>query len=188
MSSATGKGIDQFIATLDEACAHIPDRPPSSLFRLPVDRVFTMRGFGTVITGTLASGRVRVGETVMIYPSGKTAKVRGVQVHNQSVEEAEAGFRTAINFQGLEKADVQRGEVLSTPKALASSYMVTSSSLAFSGSLLVGGPSSRRRTLGVRNQMRPARRAPTPRKNIIVCTPTVSARGPRTAKPNGPIA
>jgi selenocysteine-specific elongation factor len=124
VSSATGKGIDRFLAALDEACAKIPDRPPSSLFRLPVDRVFTMRGFGTVITGTLASGRVRVGETVMIYPSGKTAKVRGIQVHNQSVEEAEAGFRTAINFQGLEKADVQRGEVLSTPKALEPSYMV----------------------------------------------------------------
>ena len=124
LSSATGKGIDRFLAVLDEVCAVVPDRPPSSLFRLPVDRVFTMRGFGTVITGSLISGRVRVGDTVMIYPSGRTAKVRGIQVHNQSVEEAASGLRTAINFQGLEKSDVQRGEVLSSPGALASSYMV----------------------------------------------------------------
>ena len=124
VSSATGKGIDRFRAVLDQVCAEVPDRPPSSLFRLPVDRVFTMRGFGTVITGSLISGRVRVGDTVMIYPSGRTAKVRGIQVHNQSVEEAASGLRTAINFQGLEKSDVQRGEVLSSPGALASSYMV----------------------------------------------------------------
>ena len=83
-----------------------------------------MRGFGTVITGTLISGRVSVGETVMLYPSGITAKVRGVQVHNQAAETAEAGMRTAVNFQGLEKAAVDRGEVLSTPNALTSSYMI----------------------------------------------------------------
>ncbi len=124
VSSVSGKGIDRFQSVLEEVCAEIPDRPPSSLFRLPVDRVFSMRGFGTVITGSLVSGRVRVGEQVMIYPSGKTAKVRGIQVHNQSVEEAASGLRTAINFQGLEKSDVQRGEVLSTPRALESSYMV----------------------------------------------------------------
>ena len=124
VSSATGQGIDRFISALDEASAEIPDRPPSSLFRLPVDRVFTMRGFGTVITGSLTSGRIRVGDTVMIYPSGKKAKVRGIQVHNQSREAAEAGMRTAINFQGLEKTDVERGEVLSSPKALEASYMV----------------------------------------------------------------
>ncbi|MCP4687715.1 MAG: selenocysteine-specific translation factor, partial [Desulfobacterales bacterium] len=98
--------------------------PPSSLFRLPVDRVFTMKGFGTVITGTLTSGRIRVGDPIMIYPSGITSKVRGIQVHNQAVEEAEAGTRTAINFQGLEKAAVQRGEVLADPGSLVSSYMV----------------------------------------------------------------
>ena len=124
VSSASGEGVDRFLSVLQEACAQIPDRPASSLFRLPVDRVFTMRGFGTVITGTLSSGRVRVGDTVMIYPSEKTAKVRGIQVHNESVEEVEAGFRTAVNFQGLEKSDVERGEVLSTPKALETSYMV----------------------------------------------------------------
>lgn len=124
VSSVTGQGIDAFVKTLDEISARIPERPPSSLFRLPVDRVFSMKGFGTVITGTLVSGRVQVGDTIMIYPSGITSKVRGVQVHNQSVNAAEAGMRTAINFQGLEKAAVQRGEVVSFPEALIPSYML----------------------------------------------------------------
>jgi selenocysteine-specific elongation factor len=104
--------------------AGLPGRPPSSLFRLPVDRVFTMKGFGTVITGTLISGQVQVGDMVMLYPSGISSKVRGLQVHNQSVAKAEAGMRTAINFQGLEKAVVNRGDVLSNPGALKPSYMI----------------------------------------------------------------
>ena len=127
LSSVTEEGLTQFIQSLDELAAKIPDRPPSDLFRLPIDRVFTMKGFGTVITGTLISGRVKVGETIMIYPSGITSKVRGIQVHNRSAEEAEAGMRTAINFQGLEKEAISRGDVLSKPAALMSSYMVDAS-------------------------------------------------------------
>ncbi|MBW1837906.1 MAG: selenocysteine-specific translation elongation factor [Deltaproteobacteria bacterium] len=124
VSVVTGEGIPEFIDALDKLSALIPERLPSSLFRLPVDRVFTMKGFGTVITGTLISGRIRVGDPVMIYPSHVTSKVRGIQVHNQSVNEAEAGMRTAINFQGLEKASVSRGEVVSSPGALIPTYML----------------------------------------------------------------
>ncbi len=124
VSSTTGKGIPEFIETLDDMAAKIPDRPHSDLFRLPIDRVFTMKGFGTVITGTLISGQVKVGEPIMIYPSGITSKVRGIQVHNQSAEQAAAGMRTAINFQGLEKEAIRRGEVLSKPGNLVASYMV----------------------------------------------------------------
>ncbi|MFZ7128104.1 MAG: selenocysteine-specific translation elongation factor [Desulfobacterales bacterium] len=124
VSSVTGQGIDAFIATLDEICNEIPARKPSSLFRLPVDRVFTIKGFGTVITGSLASGRVEVGQTVMLYPSMISSKVRGIQVHGAHVSEAHAGQRTAINFQGLEKAAIQRGEVLAVPDSLKPSYMV----------------------------------------------------------------
>jgi selenocysteine-specific elongation factor len=124
VSSLTGQGIPEFVAALDEISTRIPERAPSSIFRLPIDRVFTMKGFGTVITGTLISGQIRVGDTIMIYPSGITSKVRGLQVHNQSVEQATPGLRTAINFQGLEKASVNRGEVLSTPGSLKSNYMV----------------------------------------------------------------
>jgi len=124
VSAVTGKGIPEFIKTLDELSPKIPGRSSSGLFRLPVDRVFTMKGFGTVITGTLISGRVEVGETIMIYPSGVTSKVRGIQVHNESVNEAVAGMRTAINFQGLDKTSVDRGEVVSTPGALIQGYML----------------------------------------------------------------
>jgi len=124
VSSLTGEGIPELIDAVDEIAGNIPLRPPSSLFRLPIDRVFTMKGFGTVITGTLVSGKISVGQNIMVYPSGITSKVRGIQVHNQSAESAEAGMRTAINFQGLDKAAVQRGEVLSTPDALIASYMV----------------------------------------------------------------
>ena len=77
VSSMTGDGIPEFIKTLDELSARLPGRPPSSLFRLPVDRVFTMKGFGTVITGTLISGHVQVGDTVMLYPSGYYLKGPG---------------------------------------------------------------------------------------------------------------
>lgn len=124
VSSATGKGIPEFIKTLDELSALIPVRTSTGLFRLPVDRVFSMKGFGTVITGTLISGSIHVGDTVMIYPSGITSKVRGIQVHNQSLNVAEAGMRTAINFQGLEKSSVARGEVLSTTGDLSPSFMI----------------------------------------------------------------
>jgi selenocysteine-specific elongation factor len=124
VSSTNGQGLEDFIKALDELSTQVPEKPPSSLFRLPIDRVFTMKGFGTVITGTLISGRVKVGEDIMIYPTGIVTKVRGIQVHNQSVTEAQAGMRTAINFQGLEKSAVNRGEILSSPEALKPSYMV----------------------------------------------------------------
>jgi selenocysteine-specific elongation factor len=124
VSSATREGLDDLLQALDQLAAKIPERPPTSIFRLPVDRVFTMKGFGTVITGTLVSGQVNVGDNIMIYPSGIASKVRGIQVHNESVTQAIAGQRTAINFQGLDKATVNRGDVLSMPKTLKPSYMV----------------------------------------------------------------
>lgn len=124
VSSITGEGLDLFRTTLDKICDKIPERPFSPIFRLPVDRVFSMKGFGTVITGTLASGKVEVGETIMVFPSLITSKVRGIQVHGQSVESVSAGTRTAINFQGLDKELVNRGDILSTPDALRPSYMV----------------------------------------------------------------
>jgi selenocysteine-specific elongation factor len=124
VSAVTGRGIPEFIDALDGLSRKIPERPPSNLFRLPVDRVFTMKGFGTVVTGTLISGSVQVGDSIMVYPSGITSKVRGIQVHNCSVNRAEAGMRTAVNFQGLEKTSIHRGEVLAGPGALKPSYMV----------------------------------------------------------------
>ena len=129
VSSVTGQGIDPFISTLEEICKRLPQRKFSSIFRLPVDRVFSMKGFGTVITGTLISGQVNVGDEIMVYPKRLTSKVRGIQVHSSSVDQAGAGTRTAINFQGLDKESVLRGDVLSTPGTLIESYMVDASFL-----------------------------------------------------------
>ncbi len=124
VSSMTGQGMPELLNALDKLAGKIPEHPPSSLFRLPVDRVFTMKGFGTVITGSLISGRMNVGDTIMVYPSGITSKVRGIQVHNQSVETAVSGMRTAINFQGLDRESVNRGDVLAAPDTLKPSYMI----------------------------------------------------------------
>lgn len=124
VSSVTGQGLDVFVKTLDQICHDIPERPFSHIFRLPVDRVFSMKGFGTVITGTLASGKINVGENIMIFPSGISSKVRGIQVHGKSCDEVSAGTRTAVNFQGLDRDSVNRGDVLSTPDTLRPSYMV----------------------------------------------------------------
>ena len=126
LSSATGQGLDEFIATLESICNNIPERKFSSIFRLPVDRVFSMKGFGTVITGTLTSGAIHVGDDIMVYPRKITSKVRGIQVHSTSMDNAGPGTRTAINFQGLDKESVLRGDVLSSPGALIESYMVDS--------------------------------------------------------------
>lgn len=123
VSSSTGQGLPDLITAIDVLSAQVPQRSYTGLFRLPADRVFTMKGFGTVITGTLISGHVRVGDPVMIYPSEITSKVRGIQTHNESLEEAQAGMRTAINFQGLEKTSVNRGDMLSSPGGLSPSYM-----------------------------------------------------------------
>jgi selenocysteine-specific elongation factor len=124
VSSVTGEGIPDFITTLDSFCSNISVKKPGGLFRLPVDRVFTMKGFGTVITGTLISGNISVGETVMIYPGDTKSKIRGLQVHDQQVNTAEAGMRTAINFQGIEKATVNRGDVIARLGTLKNSYML----------------------------------------------------------------
>jgi selenocysteine-specific elongation factor len=115
LSSTTGKGIPELLSTLDKLVKNIAERPGSGILCLPVDRVFTMKGFGTVVTGTLKAGMVHLGDEVEILPSGVTAKVRGIQVHNESAESVGAGVRTAINLQGIEKALIERGEVLTSP-------------------------------------------------------------------------
>ena len=117
-SSLTGAGQDELLATLAELAEQVPPKPAKGIFRLPIDRVFTIKGFGTVVTGTAISGRLKVGEGVAVYPPGFKARVRGLQVHSQAVEEALAGNRTAINLQGLEKEEMERGMVVAPPGAL----------------------------------------------------------------------
>jgi len=120
-SAVTGFGKENLLATLAALAADVPPKPVTGIFRLPIDRVFTIKGFGTVVTGTAISGRVKVAESVAIYPPGFKAKVRGLQVHGQAVEQALAGNRTAVNLQGLEKEELERGMVVAPPGALISS-------------------------------------------------------------------
>jgi selenocysteine-specific elongation factor len=124
VSAATGEGLEQLLEKLQILSESVEARASSGDFRLAVDRVFTMKGFGTVVTGTAISGKTETGETLLVYPQMLKTKVRGIQVHNREVREAVSGQRTAINLQGLEKAALERGNVLATPDSLVSSYMV----------------------------------------------------------------
>jgi len=124
VSSVTGQGIDRLTEVLDRLVQDIPERDPGSFFRLPVDRVFIMKGFGTVVTGTTISGSIRIGDEVTVYPQEIDSRIRGLQVHNLEVEEARAGQRTAINLQGVEKAQLQRGDVIADRGSLRNTYMI----------------------------------------------------------------
>jgi selenocysteine-specific elongation factor len=124
VSAETGEGIKELLGTLDELAKKIPERTTGNFFRLPVDRVFTMKGFGTVITGTTISGNIETGKEVTIYPKGIKSKIRGIQVHNQTAPSVKVGLRTAINFQGLEKESINRGDVVAEKDSLRPTYMV----------------------------------------------------------------
>ncbi len=124
VSSTTGDSIEEVRNTLDSLVAASDFSEAHGPFRMPVDRVFTMKGFGTVITGTAISGRIKTGEDIMLYPSRKAGKIRGIQVHNKDTQEAEAGHRTAINIQGLEKEAVNRGEMVASVDCLQPSYLL----------------------------------------------------------------
>lgn len=120
-SARTGEGLQSIIESIETLVEKAQHKADAGIFRLPIDRIFTMKGFGTVVTGTMISGRIEVGENVEIFPSKRTAKIRGIQVHNTAVTSAEAGQRTAVNLQGLEKEAVERGEVLAHPDTLIGS-------------------------------------------------------------------
>jgi len=115
VSSLTGEGIPQLIEALRRAIGNVAPKDDTEIFRLPVDRCFTMKGFGTVVTGTLIAGQVHKEDAVEIFPSQRTTRVRGIQVHGRASNEARAGQRTALNLQGVEVAEIERGMVLTVP-------------------------------------------------------------------------
>ncbi len=123
-SSQTGDGLDELQTTLAEVLTSATQRAEGELVRLPVDRVFTVRGFGTVVTGTLLSGEVRAADKLELLPSRTPVNVRGVQVYGETVDVATAGQRTAVNLQGIEISAVSRGDLLMTPEGLATTYMI----------------------------------------------------------------
>lgn len=110
VSSTTGQGLDLLLDELDKQTALVRERQTSGIPILPVDRVFSIKGFGTVVTGTLARGTFSHDQEVEVLPSGKKAKIRNLQVHDHDVEQALAGMRTAVNLQGLAVEDISRGE------------------------------------------------------------------------------
>ncbi|HTW64737.1 MAG TPA: selenocysteine-specific translation elongation factor [Bryobacteraceae bacterium] len=112
VSAATGAGLAELRSELEKLAANVPEKDASQYFRLPIDRAFAMRGFGSVVTGTLISGSVRVDQEVELHPAGKRVRVRGVQVHGASVGEATAGQRTALNVVGADVSELARGMVL----------------------------------------------------------------------------
>jgi len=124
VSAVTREGLEDLIARITSLMDVVAERGPDGPFRLPVDRVFTIKGFGTVVTGTIVSGSVNVGDTIHILPKNVPAKVRGLQVHNERVEQAVAGQRAAVNLQGVERSSVVRGEVVLTPGTVESSRLL----------------------------------------------------------------
>jgi selenocysteine-specific elongation factor len=118
VSSVTGVGLDGLKQQLAKIAAQTSRRDATGLARLPVDRSFALKGFGTVVTGTLWSGTLRVGDIVRIHPTKREARIRGLQRHGQAVETAVAGDRTAVNLAGIEHAEIRRGFTLTSLNAL----------------------------------------------------------------------
>jgi selenocysteine-specific elongation factor len=115
VSAKTGEGLPELREALRETAARLVEKNARGLFRLPIDRAFTMKGFGAVVTGTLVSGEIVPEQEVMIYPAQRRLRVRGVQVHGVPAAKAIAGQRTAVNLAGIEAQEIKRGMVLAEP-------------------------------------------------------------------------
>ena len=129
VSSRTGAGVEELKKTISQLAAKARERDDRAVARLPIDRAFTIKGFGTVVTGTLIAGRIRAGDELEILPSisssgNRRARARGLQVHGKSTTEALAGERAAINLQGVELAEVERGQTLAPAGRFETSSML----------------------------------------------------------------
>jgi selenocysteine-specific elongation factor len=122
VSARNGLGLDELRAELDRCVAGVTAAAGGGPVRLPIDRVFTLRGIGTVVTGTLWSGSISAGDELAIEPGGRPARVRSVQVHDQAVQSAAAGQRVAVALAGVERSHVRRGDALATAGAMPSSF------------------------------------------------------------------
>jgi selenocysteine-specific elongation factor len=118
VSAATGENLDILKSMLRNIADTIEERSREGIFRLPVDRVFTLKGMGTIVTGTCISGSLKVGEEVELFPYAKRARVRSIQAYHDDVKEAMAGQRIALNLQGLDRQDVERGSMIARPDTL----------------------------------------------------------------------
>ena len=125
VSSYTGQGIDALKEKIVELVEQSPARTTDKPFRLPVDRVFSVKGFGTVVTGTMIDGTLHPGDTVTIYPDGREAKVRELQNHDVKQDEVEAGMRVAINLAGVDKDEIEKGCTIARPDSMLISDQIT---------------------------------------------------------------
>lgn len=123
-SSTTKMGIEEIIHLIDEKAEELEERDVDDMPRLPVDRVFSISGFGTVVTGTLLSGQLKVGDEVEVFPNNKKARIRTLQVHDQDAAIAYGGQRVAINLAGLKKEDVERGDTIAPVNSMTDSMML----------------------------------------------------------------
>lgn len=119
-----GRGLEELQAALERCLAAIPERPGEGLLRLPVDRVFSIKGFGTVVTGTLLSGSLQQGERLEAVPGSIATTIRGIQLHGAPTDVARAGQRTALNLQGVQVEELDRGVVLARPGTLRADHLV----------------------------------------------------------------
>jgi selenocysteine-specific elongation factor len=124
VSALKGTGLDELKRELIRVGGEATSKDAEAITRLPIDRVFTMKGFGTVVTGTLAAGTIRKEDELELFPAGKRVRVRGVQVHGTAAEKAVAGERTALNLAGVEKSELERGMVLAAPGLLQRSSRI----------------------------------------------------------------
>lgn len=124
VSARTGAGLDELRTALAAAIARVTPRPTTGVFRLAIDRVFTKKGFGTIVTGTVLGGEVRVGDELHVIPSGLSARVRGLEVHGGAVEVARAGQRCAINLGGIAVEDLARGDMVVHPERVLGSHIL----------------------------------------------------------------
>ncbi len=124
VSARDGSGLDVLKKKLKEIASRVPGRSADLITRLPIDRAFSMKGFGAVVTGTLISGRINEGDELELLPTRKNVRVRGVQVHSKTVGRAFAGQRTAVNLGGVEVGQLERGMVLSTTRSLVPTQIV----------------------------------------------------------------
>lgn len=118
VSAKTGNGLEDLKLHLTEVAARVPARSTDFITRLPIDRAFSMKGFGAVVTGTLIAGQISEGDELELLPPGIKVRVRGLQVHGQAVKQAHAGQRTAVNLAGIGTAQIERGMVLAPPGRL----------------------------------------------------------------------
>lgn len=118
VSAKTGDGIENLKQTLRDIALKIPSRQNETVTRLPIDRTFTIKGFGAVVTGTLVAGEIKEGDEMELLPQGAKVRVRGVQTHGKAVSSAHAGQRTAVNLGGIDHSEIERGMILAPPDAL----------------------------------------------------------------------